>query len=307
MRALVSGGAGFLGSHLVERLVTAGHAVEVIDDLSGGSLANLAVARAEAARAGTELKIHTLDVRVAELAAVLARRPPDVVFHLAHVWSDDRASAELVFAGGLNVVDAAARAGVGKVVATLDAAALIGEVSPRDLPVRDGHPWAPVTLPGIAQRALADVLVAYRTDHALEFTALALTTIYGPRDAHGPVQGLIADALAGRPCVLPGDGRQTLDLLYVDDAVDALVRAATRGSGLVVNVGTGVQTSLRDLERMVAGPDAPPPVHADTTVTPSRFAVSPARARIHLAWASWTSLADGLTLTREALTAQTSS
>ncbi|HEX9257989.1 MAG TPA: NAD-dependent epimerase/dehydratase family protein [Acidimicrobiales bacterium] len=303
MRALVTGGAGVLGSHLVDRLVAAGHAVEVIDDLSGGSLGNLGPARAEALRTGSDLKIHTLDVRAPELASVLTRRPPDVVFHLAQrsaATAGERLAAELTVVGGLNVLEAAVGGGVAKVVTALDARLLYGHVATRDLPVKEAQPWQPDTLVGIAQHAVADLLAVYRTRHALEFTAVAFADVYGPRRTDGVVASLVADTRAGRPCSIDGDGRQTLDLLYVDDAVDALIRAATRGTGLVVNVGTGQQTTVRDLERMIAGPDAPAPVRRPVEGEAARFAVSSARARIHLGWAPWTSLADGLALTRAA-------
>ena len=101
---------------------------------------------------------------------------------------------------------------------------------------------------------------------------------------------------AGEAAKVPGDRRQTRDLLYVDDAVDAFVRAGTRGSGLVVNIGTGVQTSLRDLHRLCCGDGSPPPPVAVPPggPAPARFALSPVRARIHLGWAPWTTLVDGI-------------
>jgi UDP-glucose 4-epimerase len=160
--------------------------------------------------------------------------------------------------------------------------------------VRESQPWAPTTAFGVAQRAVADLLGVYRARHAIEFTALALSAVYGPRQApdRGPVAAFVDAARAGRPCRIEGDGRQTLDLLFVDDAVDALVRAALRGTGLVVNVGTGVQTTVRELERLVAGEGAPPPEHLPAPGHTGRFAVAPTRARIHLGWAPWTSQAD---------------
>jgi UDP-glucose 4-epimerase len=115
------------------------------------------------------------------------------------------------------------------------------------------------------------------------------------------VPDLLAAAAAGRAAALPGDLRQTRDLVYVDDAVDAFVRAGERGSGLVLNVGTGVQVSLRELHRCCVGDGALPPGTgpADPGVPP-RFSLSPVRARIHLGWAPWTSLADGIDATRRA-------
>jgi UDP-glucose 4-epimerase len=299
VRALVTGGAGFIGSHLAERLVASGHVVDVIDDLSGGSLSNLASARADAATSGGELKIHTLDVRAPELVDIASRRHTEIIFHLAARHSDDRAATEVALLGALNVLEAARAAGVTKVVVALDAGALYGAVPTSELPVKEGRTEPSVTVAGATQTAIVALLDAYRSQHAVEFTSLALVDVYGPRSTRGVVAEFVSTAVAGRPCAVHGDGRQTRDLLFVDDAVDAFIRAATRGSGLVVNIGTGVQTSIRDLERLVAGPDGPSPLKAPARPDErGRFAVSPVRARIHLAWAPWTTLADGIEATK---------
>ncbi len=300
MRVLVTGGAGFVGSHLVDRLLAARYEVDVVDDLSTGSLANLAAARADAAGA---LHIHHLDLRAPHLGELLARRRPEVVYHLAAMpaGSEPRTMADVAMVGGVNLLEAARSCGVLKVVAGLDAMGLYGEVPSKELPIREGQPFAPRTLAGVLDRAVADLLAQYRVEHNLEFTALALSSVYGPRQhpRRGIVAGLIAAAAGDGPAALPGDIRQTRDLLYVDDAVDAFVRAGERGSGLVLNVGTGVQTGLRDLYRMCAGDGAPPPVAGPAEPgVPPRFALSPVRARIHLGWAPWTALADGLALSR---------
>jgi UDP-glucose 4-epimerase len=300
MRALVTGGAGFLGSHLVDRLLAEGHAVDAVDDLSSGSLANLGDARAVQG----ELRFHTLDVRAPELLELVRRRPPDVVFHLAarSFATGAREATEVAVMGTLNVLEVARQVGVAKIVAPLDAAELYGEVPAKDLPVRDGTPWVARSLAGVAARTIADLLAVYRQNHAIEFTALALASVFGPRQpaTAGVVAAFVAADVLGLPCHVHGDGRQTRDLLYVDDAVDAFVRAATRGSGLVVNVGTGVQTSVRDLHRMVAGPNGVVTKGPARPGEIGRFAVSPVRARIHLAWAPWTELADGIARVRDA-------
>src|SRR6185369_5055615 len=115
---------------------------------------------------------------------------------------------------------------------------------------------------GIVAKAIVDMLNMYRAQHTVEFTALAMSTVYGSRQrVDGGVVAAFAHAL--RTSASPeihGDGCQTRDFLYVDDAVDALVRASTRGGGLVVNIGSGVSTSIRDLWAMMAGPGAPDPI-----------------------------------------------
>ena len=294
MNILVVGGAGFLGSHLVDRLIAEGNTVDVVDDLSSGSLANLADARA----AGGALKIHTLDVLADEFSALAAIRPPDVVYHLAWLSPGRGAAAQAGRAvQGMVAVLEAARMQGSKVVTALPGAALYGDVPLRDLPIKEGHTWNPVGLHGVIAKAVVDLLNMYRADHTVEFTALAMSTVYGPRQRmDGGVVGSFAHALrSGTSPHVHGDGRQTRDFLYVDDAVDALVRAGVRGGGLVVNTGSGVSTSIRELWTMMAGPSAKGPI-----VTPRRpnditwFALSPTRARIHLAWAPWTDLGVGL-------------
>jgi UDP-glucose 4-epimerase len=144
---------------------------------------------------------------------------------------------------------------------------------------------------------VAELLAVYREAHAVEYTALACSNIYGPRQrADGGVVGAFAHALReGLTPVVHGDGRQTRDFLYIDDAVDALVRAAQRGSGLVINIGTGVATSIRDVWDLVAGPDRRQPATSPRRPDDvARFALAPTRARIHLAWAPWTELSTGV-------------
>jgi UDP-glucose 4-epimerase len=126
---------------------------------------------------------------------------------------------------------------------------------------------------------------------------LAIADVYGPRQRAGDglVARLRAAAAAGEAPSVGGDERQTRDLVFIDDTVDALVRGAQRGSGLVVNIGTGVQTPVRDLWERIGGPGRLPvrPGPADDG-RPARFALSAVRARIHLAWEPWTTLDEGL-------------
>ena len=295
MNVMVVGGAGFVGSHLTDRLLAEGHAVDVVDDLSHGSLANLADARAVAG----ELKIHTLDAGAAEFGALVAMRAPEVIYHLGLLPPGE--SAEHTAAGTIRsllcVLDAARAQGGVKVVVALSAVALYGEVPGRDQPVKESQQWNPVGVRGVISRTIADLLTVYRERDDVEFTALALANVYGPRQRpDGGVVGAFAQALGERITpMIYGDGRQTRDFLYVDDAVDALVRAALKGGGLVVNVGTGVATSIRDLWAMMVGPDGRAPSASPRREHDvARFALSPTRARIHLAWAPWTDLATGL-------------
>jgi UDP-glucose 4-epimerase len=294
MRAVVVGGAGFIGSFLVERLLAERAVVDVVDDLSSGSLANLAAARSE--QLG-EMRFHHLDVRSEAFVELVDQRRPDVIFVLVDLADDDRRSIELLVAATLNVIEAAEKSGVGKIVATVDAMALHGRIAASELPVKDTRPFAPDTLRGVGMRTMVDLLSLARKRSGVEFTLLSLTDVYGPRQRpdRSVVSAFFEAHRASAPASLPGDGRQTRDFVYIDDAVDAIARAASRGGGLVINVGTGVQTPLRAVERLVMTDRAPAPARvAQPDQDGTRFAVSPVRARIHLAWAPWTELAAGI-------------
>jgi UDP-glucose 4-epimerase len=304
VRALVVGGAGFLGSHVVDRLLAEGSTVDVLDDLSSGSLSNLAEARAEHTHA---VKIHNVDVRLPEVRDLVARLQPDAVVHLAtgRGGADARAGVDQRLLGSVNLLDAAAGAGVGKIVVALPAAELYGRLGARELPAKEGTAGPPLGHASVTARAVVDFLGVYREQRELEFTALAVASVYGPRQraGQGVVAAFLQAAQLGKPATIHGDGRQTRDFVYVDDAVDAVVRAMTRGGGLVVNVGTGKQTAVRDLHALVVGDEGAAPEFVPAFAgSVARFAASPVRARIHLSWAPWTSLADGVAATRRALT-----
>jgi UDP-glucose 4-epimerase len=303
MRTLVTGGAGFIGSTLVDRLLVEGHEVDVIDDLSTGSLANLAHARG---RAGRALTIHQVDITAPAVVDLVARRRPELVFHLA-AQADVRVSvarpvfdAETNIIGSLNVLEGARRADTERVVFAASGGTLYGEPSPEDLPVREAHPHQPLSPYGVSKKAVLDYLVAYRELHALEFSALALANVYGPRqDPHGEA-GVVAifaqRLLASEPVTIFGDGDQTRDFVFVDDVVDAFVRAASRGGGLICNIGMGAETSVNDLYRTMAeqaGVDTAPVLAPLRPGELLRSSLDVERAAIQLGWRPWTSLVDG--------------
>lgn len=304
MRALVTGGAGFIGSTLVDRLLAEGHAVDVVDDLSTGSLANLAEARGSRDH---ELKLHQVDIRDAAVTELIARRKPEVVFHLA-AQADVRVSvarpaydAQVNVLGSLNVLEGAREAGTRKVVFASSGGTIYGEPSPDALPVKESHPQQPGSPYGVAKKVVTDYLQVYRELFDLEFTSLAMANIYGPRqDPHGEA-GVVAIfaglLLEGAACTIFGDGEQTRDFVYVDDAVDAFVRAADRGSGLLCNIGTGVETSVNDLHRAMsdAAGSTVPAVHAPARAGElQRSSLDPGRAALHLGWEPWTDLRSGV-------------
>jgi UDP-glucose 4-epimerase len=271
----------------VDRLLIDGHRVRVADDLSSGNLANLADAR----QAEGDLTFDHLDVAGPEGESWIARHRPEVIVHLAAVPRRITRSAELAAAWTrtLALLDAARRNGAPKVVVALPASVISGNPRAKDLPLKEGD-LQPRGAAGILARAVIDTLEHARARHAVEFTALALGTVYGPRQRpnDGVVAGLVAAATAGRPAAITGDGKQSRDLIHVDDVVEALAAATRRGDGLTINVGTGQATRVLDLWELIA-PDGPAP-----RMTPARpdelarLALSPARARIHLDWSPFT-------------------
>jgi UDP-glucose 4-epimerase len=303
MKALVTGGAGFIGSTLVDRLLAEGHEVDVLDDLSSGSLANLAEARADRSN---KLTFHQIDVRDPEIVGLIERRAPEVVFHLA-AQADVRVSvarpafdAEVNIVGTVNVLEGARRAGARKVVFASSGGTIYGEVDAGDLPCKESQPQVPSSPYGIAKKVVFDYLNVYRLLHGIEFTALALANVFGPRQAPHGEAGVVAifagKLLAGEPCTVFGDGEQTRDFVFVDDVVDAFVRASERGDGLLVNIGTGTETSVNHLYLTMAtgaGVDAPALSAAARAGELQRSVLDPGRAAVQLSWRPWTSLEEG--------------
>ena len=303
MRMLVTGGAGFIGSTLVDRLLAEGHSVDVIDNLSSGKLANLADARANRDH---EFTFHQIDIRESEVVGLIERQRPDVVFHLA-AQADVRVSvsdpvldASINIIGALNVLEGARRAGASKIVFASSGGTIYGEVDPADLPIDETQPNRPQSPYGVSKKVFTDYLSVYRELHELEFTSLALGNVFGPRqDPHGEagVVSIFAGKLVnGEPCTIFGTGEQTRDFVFVDVVGDAFFRAATRGGGLLFNIGTGEEVSVN---RLYASMAAAAGVTEPAIMAPARVGeldrsvLDAAKAKIHLDWQSWTTLEEG--------------
>ncbi|MGE5290218.1 MAG: NAD-dependent epimerase/dehydratase family protein [Micromonosporaceae bacterium] len=301
MRVLVTGAAGFIGSHLVDRLVRDGHHVAAVDDLSSGNEANLAAA-------GAAAEFHRLDVTGPGLRELASRWRPEVVCHLAAQVSvresiaDPLHDAVVNVIGTVNVLEAARVPGCRKVVFT-SSVAVYG--IPAALPVSADGGLSPRS-PYAASKICGEVyLDTYRALHGLDFTTLTLANVYGPRQRPGGEAGVVAiladGLLRGERTHVYGDGSQTRDYVYVEDVVDAFARACTeRGSGRRFNIGTGILTSdlaLHSLIAEIAGaPDTPefaPPRPGDLPA----MAVDPLPAQDGLGWVPATSLRDGIKAT----------
>jgi UDP-glucose 4-epimerase len=197
----------------------------------------------------------------------------------------------------LAVLEAARRYAVKKVVVALPAGLLYGEVPARQLPVKEGRKSDPMGVAHVMANTLVDLLTVYRESYDVEFTALAMTNVYGSRQrsSDGVVAAFTNAVVNQTSPVICGNGRQTRDFLFIDDAVDALARAINKGGGLVINVGTGVQTTINDLWHLVGSQTTLQETyesarHADL----QRNAVNTTRARIQLGWSHWTSLESGV-------------
>ncbi|MGX7823615.1 NAD-dependent epimerase/dehydratase family protein [Actinokineospora sp. 24-640] len=254
MRALVTGGAGFIGSTLVERLLRDGHEVAVVDTFTRGRRENLAAVAGGVA-------VHEVDVTSPDLHRVLKDAAPEVVFHLAAQIDVRISVADPILdttqnvLGTVNLAEAARAAGVRKVVFASSGGSIYG--TPTSLPVTEDTPVNPKS-PYAAGKISGELyLNTYQQLYGLDCTHLALANVYGPRqDPHGEagVVAIFANALLeGRPTRLYGDGGNTRDYVFVTDVVAAFVAASgERGSATRYNIGTGVQVSDRELHSLVA-------------------------------------------------------
>ncbi|KGI71166.1 GDP-mannose 4,6-dehydratase [Mycolicibacterium rufum] len=306
MRTLVTGAAGFIGSTLVDRLLADGHAVVGLDDLSSGRSENLG-----AAERSDDFEFVKADIVEAGLVGLLEDVKPEVVFHLAAQISVSRSVTEPVFDSSVNVVgtvrlaEAARRAGVRKVVHTSSGGSVYG-ATPR-YPTDEDNALDPAS-PYAASKVCGEVYFGmFRNLYGLDCSHIAPANVYGPRqDPHGEA-GVVAifsrALLAGRPTKIFGDGSDTRDYVFVDDVVDAFVRASGEaGSGQRFNIGTGVETSTRQLHSEIAAaagaPDEPefhPPRLGDVR----RSCLDNSRAGSVLGWQPKVALRDGVARTVE--------
>ena len=292
-RSLVTGGAGFIGSNLVDRLLAEGHEVTVIDDFSSGRRSNLVDA---SGAAGDRLEVIEADICDPAVTALVVAAAPDLVFHLAAQIdvrisvSDPTRDARINVIGLLHVLEGARQAGASKFLLASSGGTIYGEVDAARLPIDESEPRAPLSPYGVTKSAGTDYLETYRALHGLESVSLALANVYGPRqDPHGEA-GVVAifagKLLGGEPCTIFGDGDQTRDYVYVDDVVEAFVSGAEKGSGLV-NIGTGVETSVNDLFGAMAravGKGAVPAYAPARAGELDRSALNPSHAATEIGW-----------------------
>jgi UDP-glucose 4-epimerase len=308
MRSLVTGGAGFVGSHLVDALTARGDEVIVVDDLSTGRRENLA----DTLEAGAEL-VETDVTDSAALAGVIEARRPEVAFHLAAQIdvrisvSDPAFDLNVNVAGTINLLEAARSAAVGRIVFASTGGAIYGEGSGRDLPLDESAECLPDAPYGQSKYAAEGYLSLYARLHGMSTIALRLGNVYGPRQDPLGEAGVVAifcgALLEGRTPRVFGDGKQTRDYVYVADIVEALLAAGSSPAVGTLNVGTGVQTSVLDLGQMIsAACDRPfePQMDAPRPGEVQRIAIDSSRAAAELGWRATTPLEEGLRQTAAA-------
>ena len=269
LHILVTGGAGFIGSHVVDVYLRAGHRVTVVDNLSTGRMANL----------NTRAQFFPADIRSATLDAIFQQGRFDVVnHHAAHIdlrrsvadpWHD----AEINILGTLNLLECARRFGVKRVIFASTGGALYGDEVP--YPTPESHPAQPLSPYGVAKLTVEHYLHYYQAVHGLRPVILRYANVYGPRqDPYGEagVVAIFAERLlqGDRPVIF-GDGQQTRDFVFVGDvvranllAVDYLKEDSGDSAPLVANIGTGHELPVNELFALLTTslPNAPEPIYA---------------------------------------------
>jgi UDP-glucose 4-epimerase len=299
MRILVTGGAGFIGSHTVDALVREGHDLAVLDDLSAGR-------RQQVNPAARFFKADLRDAGAVN--KIVGRERPETIYHLAAQMDVRRSVAEPSFdasvnlVGFLNLIEAGRKHGLRRVIFSSTGGAIYGEQEV--FPCAEDHPLRPVSPYGVAKLATEKYLFFYRAEYGLDYLALRYANVYGPRqDPHGEA-GVVAifcgRMLAGQQVTIFGDGEQTRDYVFVGDIVRANLAALRSEAIGAFNIGTGIETSVSRLYHELAaaaGIDRQP-VHAPRGAGEQRRSViSPARAAEDLRWRPEVPLAEGLRAT----------
>jgi len=246
---VVTGGAGFIGSHLVDSLVEAGHEVAVVDNLSTGRRENL----------NPEARFYEMDIRSPELFRIMQEERPQVVYHLAAQPSvavsmdDPHLDADVNIMGGIRVLQAARAAGASRVIFS-STAAVYG--APLYLPVDEAHPVLPLSGYGLAKMAVEHYIRVYCREYRMEYVICRYSNVYGERQdasGEGGVVAIFADRmLRGETPVIFGSGEQTRDFIYVGDVVQANLRAMQAGSGETLNISCGRSCTVNELYRILS-------------------------------------------------------
>jgi len=310
MRCLVTGGAGFIGSNLVDALLARGDEVTVVDNLSTGRLSNLEPGLA----AGAELE--EMDIRDGEaLSRLAAERRPEAIFHLAAQIDVRKSLADPFFDAGVNVggtanvLEAASASGCGRVVSISTGGAIYGEGQGQQLPLPEDSPIAPLSAYGQSKFAAEGYVSLYERLYGLSGVSLRLGNVYGPRQDPLGEAGVIAIFCGllkegGRPTVF-GDGTQTRDYIYVGDVVSAALAAGDSQATGAINIGTGVETNVLELIealKQLSGNEGFEPEFApERTGEVQAISIDAGRAERELNWRAEMGLQEGLEITLDSI------
>jgi len=300
MKILVTGGAGFIGSHIVDAFVAGGHQVAAVDDLSSGFKEQVS----------PNARFFQLDIRDPRLTDLIREEKPEVVCHQA-ARANVRESLEepLLYAsvnvlGSLNLLEACRQNGVRKVIYASTGGAVYGE--PAQLPVREDHPINPLDPYGSSKHAVEHYLYLYRHNYGLQYTILRYPNVYGPRQNPYGEAGVVAIfanlMLSGGQPVINGTGNQERDFVYIEDVVRANLLALTAGDGEIFNIGSGIGTSVNRVFEELAAASAysQSPVYGPAKAGEvSRICLDASRARQKLGWEPRVEVKEGVRRTVE--------
>lgn len=296
MKVLVTGGAGFIGSHVVDTLISAGYEVVVVDDLSTGRLSNLNPAAT----------FYQVDIRSPQLAEVFEKERPDYVDHHAAQMDVRRSIADPLFdaevnvIGSINLIECCRRYDVKRLVYISTGGAVYGE--PEYLPCDEAHPVNPICPYGASKHTVEHYLFMYSQNYGLDYVVLRYPNVYGPRqDPHGEA-GVVAiftgQMLAGGQVVINGDGEQQRDFVFVEDCARANLMAMTnQNANQIFNLGYGRGTTVNEIFatlKRITGYQLPA-VHGPAKVGETRqIYLDATKAQKDLGWQPTVDLEEGL-------------
>jgi UDP-glucose 4-epimerase len=310
MRCLVTGGAGFIGSNLVDALLARGDEVTVVDDLSTGRMSNLEPGLANGAQ------LVEMDIRDRDgLVGLVGGKRPEAIFHLAaqidvrKSLADPFFDASINVGGTANVLEAARASDCGRVVSISTGGAIYGEGAGQQLPLPESAPIAPMSAYGQSKFAAEGYVSLYERLYGLSGVSLRLGNVYGPRQDPLGEAGVIAIFCGllkegGRPTVF-GDGKQTRDYIYVGDVVSAALAAGDSEASGAINIGTGKETDvlelIESLKKLSGNESFDPEFAPERTGEVQQITIDASRAESELGWRAEMGLEEGLEVTLDSI------